>query len=88
MRVKLKKGEQTKLLLLAIKKAKTESKLSKLISIPEGTIYAYKNEITTLPLEKFKVLIDFLNLKKEDVIIEKFLDNNWGRVKGGKRWFY
>ena len=88
MRIKLKRGEQSKLFLSAISKAGTENNLSKLILIPESSIYGYKNELRTLPLNRFKNLLDFLNLKKENIKIDKILEDNWGKIKGGRRLYY
>lgn len=84
MRIKFKKGEQKKLILFAINKAGTERKLSKLINLSKGSIYGYKHEIRTLPEERFKKLLNFLNLKEEDFAIDSILDNNWGQKLGGK----
>jgi|SaaInlStandDraft_7_1057024.scaffolds.fasta_scaffold00839_5 hypothetical protein len=85
MYVKLKKGEQKKLVITAIAKAGSERKLCVKIEVPKGSLYKYKNEITNIPCDRFNKILQYLgdrNNKSKSYIIE-ILPKNWGRQKGG-----
>lgn len=84
MRIKLRKEDLAKLFFLATNKAGTEAKLSRILLIPEGSIYSYKNALGTLPKDRFDALLKFLNIDKTS-IKTKMLDDNWGCVLGGKK---
>lgn len=86
MRVKFLKGQQKKFLDLAIEKTNSPS-LRGLIqfgfSVPYSTLKNYHNESRLLPKNLF---IDLCSLSgiQQDYFKVIFLDENWGRVKGGR----
>lgn len=82
MFVALSKGNQKLLLTQAIQKAGSERKLASVLSIPKSTIYEYKLENMHLPEERFTKIIKLLGLSAKDYKVS-YLDDNWGRVKGG-----
>jgi len=84
MFVKLIRGEQTKLIKAAIEKAGSEKNFSKLLDIPEGSVYHYKLEKRLLPLKRFKKITAFLKINKESIEIKE-LPSNWGQRIGGKK---
>ena len=84
--LKFKKGKQRALVLAAIIKAGSESKLSKLLQIHKARINDFKFEKRNLSSIYTHRLLLFLGLKKEDIqsdiLVE--LSPNWGKIKGGK----
>src|SRR3989344_910058 len=86
MRIKFKKGKQILLMEKAIKKAGSERKLKKILKIPNQTINHYRNELVNISKERLDLIINFLgiNIREIDKLIEKRLDENWGRYKGGR----
>lgn len=85
MRIKFKEGKQNWLLEKAIAKAGSERKLKKILKIPNQTINRYRREQHLLSEERFNLILKFLKLDKKEVknIINKRIDGNWGRKKGG-----
>lgn len=82
MRIRLKKGKQTELILLA-KKEKTWKELSKELEIKEGYLsHEIKKEIVLISENLYKRLGEISNSNFDGNIIEK-LDDNWGKSKGG-----
>lgn len=87
MRVQFKKGEQRKFLDLAVNKLNCVSVRGILqfgFDVSYSSLKNYYCERRLLPLNFFDGLchIAKLNPKKFNV---KYLDDNWGKVKGGKR---
>lgn len=83
MRIKLKKTKQTKLILLA-KNEGTWKELSKKLGINKHYLeIELKNEKRTLSEKLYNNLCKIARVNYEDYI-EKKLDSNWGRAKGGK----
>jgi len=84
MRVKLKKGYQEKLILLAkFKRNLTWKKLAEEIGIVENYLKnEIKNEKRTVSLDTYNNLKKIAEVNFDKYIIEK-LDNNWGKSKGG-----
>jgi len=85
MRIKFKEGKQKWLMEKAIKKAGSERKLKIIIKIPNQTINHYRTEYTNISRDRLNLIIGFLKINKEKVekLIEKKLNENWGRKKGG-----
>jgi hypothetical protein len=82
MFVELKLGEQRKLVLKCIKKAGSERKLSKILSIPNLSIYFYKNELRRMPEERFIKFLKFLNLNVNSELKKvKFLPDNFRKKR-------
>ncbi|MBS3151234.1 hypothetical protein J4443_02535 [Candidatus Woesearchaeota archaeon] len=86
MRIKFKKGKQRWLMEKAIKKAGSERKLKKILKIPNQTVNHYRTEYVNISKKRLDLIINFLGIKINDVdkLIEKKLDENWGRHKGGR----
>jgi len=86
MYVKFKKNEQKKLMKKALQKAGSERALEKILKIPKISIYFYKNEKRNLPLKSAKQITEYLGLEFSSLNpkINRLLDKNWGRRKGGK----
>jgi len=74
--------DQKKILESAIKKAGTYRKLSKILEIPRASIVRYK-QLGTIPEDRFKKIIKFLELNESSLKIKK-LDKNWKQILGGK----
>lgn len=76
--------QQKQLIRDAIKKAGSYRKLVKKTGIPQSSFCNYLNG-QILTEKRFKILLDFLNIKEsEDLIVER-LPDNWKQVLGGKR---
>tara|TARA_Y100000310_G_C20247975_1_gene607734 strand:- start:246 stop:521 length:276 start_codon:yes stop_codon:yes gene_type:complete len=87
MRVKFKSGEQRKFLDLVINRLNCISLRGILqfgFDISYNSLKSYYIERRLLPRDFFEDLchISKINVKKLDV---EYLEDNWGRVKGGKR---
>lgn len=85
MFIRLIKKEQSKLIKTAIKKAGSERKLSKLLKIPNASIYHYKFDQTALPIKRFNKIVSFLKINKKDIKIKEYLPQNWRQKLGGKK---
>jgi len=85
MFIKLKRGEQKKLLMKAIKNAGSQRKLSKIINIPNSSIARYLNGNNSMLEERFDKLANFIEIADKERLIEKKLPTNWMQVKGGKQ---
>ena len=87
MRIKFRKGEQRKFLDLVLEKLMSPS-LRALeqygISIKYQTLKSYYAENRTLPEELFEELCTLANINKKELSFV-FLEDNWGKVKGGER---
>lgn len=64
------KGKQKEFVISAINKAGTEKHLSKKVGISQASLYDYKNEIRSIPLERVKILAIFLGLILEEILIQ------------------
>lgn len=87
MRVKFYKGQQRKFLDLVIEKTNSPS-LRGLIqfgfNIPYSTLKNYHNESRLLPENLFIDLCNLSGISQNSFNIT-FLNENWGRIKGGKK---
>lgn len=82
MRIRLKKGEQKKLIFLA-KKNNTWKELSLLLKLNEAYLsHDIKDEKVLISSEIYDKICKLINTRFDNLIIEK-LDNNWGKIKGG-----
>jgi len=87
MRVKFEKGKQREFLKEVLKRANSPSlrELRKRgLDVSYSTFKNYYNEDRTLPLDLFEQLLVLSNLNRNDFDFE-ILDDNWGRIKGGKK---
>jgi len=85
MYYKLKKGKQRELIQKAIKKAGSERKLCKLMSITKGVIQNSRSETYNISGDLLRKLLKFLNLNIKiynSNILSEF-SPNWGQIKGG-----
>jgi hypothetical protein len=84
---KFKKGTQTKLILEATKKARTQQNLSKILSIPSRTLKHYKAEDFIIPKDRLNRIISYLgkDIKDFEILIESQLQKNWGAIKAGRK---
>lgn len=86
MRVKFQKGMQRKFFEMVLSRAKCPS-LRSLISrgfdFSYSTLKSYYSENRTLPENLFIDLCIFASLDRESIKFE-LLDDNWGKVLGGK----
>ncbi len=87
MRIKFRKGGQRKFLDLVLEKLMSPS-LRALgqygISVKYQTLKSYYAENRTLPEELFEELCRLAGIDKNKLKI-KLLEENWGKIKGGKR---
>jgi len=86
MRIRFRKGRQRKFLDLVVEKLSSPSIRGILqfgLDIPYSTLKNYYNESRLLPEELFDDLCDLARIDKGDLDFE-VVDDNWGRVKGGK----
>lgn len=84
MRIKLNKGKQKELILLA-KGDRTWVDLAKELGLSEFYLrYELRNEKRFLSESLFNRLSDMSHVDFSEFILEK-LDDNWGRAKGGKK---
>ena len=86
MRIKFEKGKQREFLDLVIEKLNSPSLRGILqfgFNVSYSTLKNYYNEDRLLSKELFEDLLEVANLKKEDFEFKE-LDENWGKVKGGK----
>lgn len=82
MRIKLQKGKQTELILLA-KGSKTWNNLSDILKLSEVYVrHDLKKEKRLLSDLTYKKICRIANVNFDDFITEK-LSDNWGKVKGG-----
>ena len=88
MRIKFKKYEQRNFLKKVLEVLGCPS-LSELrnrgISVDYSTLKNYFNESRTIPEDLFEDLIKISKLNKNDFTFE-VLEDNWGKVKGGKSY--
>ena len=86
MRIKFKKGKQNWLLEKAISKAGSERKLKKITGIHNAVINRYRSERVNICDKRLNLMLNFLDMDKKDIekFVERRLDENWGRKKGGK----
>ena len=87
MRVKFARGKQREFIRKVMEKAMSPS-LRKLeqygISVNYQTLKSYYSENRTLPLTLFEDFCRLSGIDKNKLKI-KLIDENWGKVKGGKR---
>ncbi len=86
MRIKFKKGKQKTFLNLVIEKINSPSLRGILqfgFTVPYSTLKNYYNEARTLPIDLFGDLCDVAKIDKSKLNF-KIIDENWGKVKGGK----
>ena len=86
MRVKFKKGKQRNFLDLVVERLSSPSVRGILqfgLEVPYSTLKNYYNESRLLPWGLFEDLCDLARIDKGDLDFE-VVDDNWGRVKGGK----
>ncbi|MFA5764467.1 MAG: hypothetical protein WC915_06695 [archaeon] len=82
MRIRLKKGEQKKLILL-VKNNNTWKELALLLKLNESYLsHDIKDEKVLISSEVYNKICKLTNKKFDEFIIEK-LTNNWGKTKGG-----
>ncbi len=81
-------GFQEKLIDLAVKKAGSQRKLSKILNIPKGRMNDYKKEINLLPMERLRKILAFLNLDEYDISenITERIPQYWGQIVGGRHF--
>lgn len=84
---KFKPSKQSKLVSMAVEKAGSQRKLSKLLNIPKGTISAYLAEEYSISLGRLKELLKFLDLNMKDLSMTmgERLPKHWGQSLGGKK---
>ena len=85
MRIKFKKGKQRKFLDLAVEKLNSPSVRGILqfgFDIPYSTLKNYYNESRLMPKNLFDDVCEIARINKGELIFE-FVDENWGKVKGG-----
>ena len=82
MFIKLKEGEQERLVRDSIKKAESYRRLAKITKIPRSTICGYL-EGKAITEERFNTLTDFLDIQNKEELISKKLPDNWKQVRGG-----
>jgi len=82
-RVRLKKGKQREIILLAVEKYGSLKHLSKKFNIPYSTFKKYAQETRLLPEGLFENILSISNIKKENLDIA-YLDSHWGTSIGGK----
>jgi len=75
------KEKQEAIIKSAIKKAGSYRKLEKLTKIPKASIYRYE-KLKAIPENRFKKLINFLQIKIKKNHLE-ILEDNWGQKNGG-----
>ncbi|NYZ78261.1 hypothetical protein H0N96_02560 [Candidatus Micrarchaeota archaeon] len=85
MRILIPLSAQKSILNLALRKAGSERKLERELSIPSSSIYDYSRGKRLLSHERFNALLKFIGgsadyYEKQAVL----LPDNWGQVKGGK----
>lgn len=86
-RIKFKKGEQRKFLLLVLEKLNCPSlrALNQFgFDIPYSTLKSYFSENRNLPENFFRDLCYISKINVSDLSVE-FLEENYGQVLGGKR---
>lgn len=76
------KNNQEKIIKLAIKKAGGYRKLEEITKIPKSSLYRY-GKLESIPEERFQKIISFLEIKKDNLNLEK-LEDNWKQKIGGK----
>jgi len=85
-RIKFGKGKQRNFLDLAIEKLNAPSLRGILqfgFAIPYSTLKNYYNESRLLPTELFNDICEIARIDKSELAFE-LLDDNWGKIKGGK----
>jgi hypothetical protein len=85
MRVKFKKGQQKKFIVLVMKKmnSTTLRDLSNRLNISYSCIKKYYNELRLFPFVLFEDLCFVCKIDKNSFQVN-FLKDNWGQIKGGK----
>jgi len=84
----MKEGLQKELVVACIENTGSERNLSKALGIPKSSIYYYKYEKWYLPEKRFESMMSLINVKKKLYFkkgIISFLEDNWGRKKGGQK---
>ncbi len=84
MRVKLKKGEQRKLIAATMQKHNSLNTVAQRLQIPYPTLKNYFQENMLLPKEIFEKLLK-LSHKKEKDFEASYLPENWGKRIGGQK---
>ena len=86
MRIKFKRGGQRKFLDLVVERLNSPSVRGILqfgFDVPYSTLRNYYNESRLLPEELFLDLLEVSGLREDELKVER-VDENWGKVKGGK----
>jgi hypothetical protein len=86
-RVRFRKGEQRKFLNEVLRRVNCPSLRAFLqfgFDIPYSTLKNYYSELRLLPKSFFEELSSFSGIRKESYVVE-FLEENWGKIKGGKK---
>jgi hypothetical protein len=85
-RIRFKKGEQRKFLDLAVEKLNAPSVRGILqfgFDVPYSTLKNYYNESRLMPRDFFEDICEVALIGKSTFEVEE-VDENWGKVKGGK----
>ena len=82
MFIKLKEGNQRRLMQKALDLAGSQKKLSDITGIPPQSIANYFNG-ELMREERFDKFTQFLKIKNKDKMINERLPDNWRQVKGG-----
>ena len=88
--IKFNKGKLRKFVLLALKKAGSERKLTKLLNWPLIAIYRYKLERINISNLRLRQLLGYIGLDYKNIIFKEnpiLLNENWGRIIGGINCF-
>ncbi|MBU2104517.1 MAG: hypothetical protein KKF67_01950 [Nanoarchaeota archaeon] len=83
-RIKLKQGQQKKIIAEAAKGVGSLKKLGANMNIPYSTMKKYNQELFLLPERLFNKILELTQLEKEDLDIT-YLQSNWGAKIGGKK---
>ncbi len=86
MRIKFKKGEQRKFLDLVVGKLNSPSVRGILqfgFDVPYSTLRNYYNESRLISKDLFDDICEIALIDKSELEFE-VIDENWGKVKGGK----
>lgn len=87
MRIKFKKGFQSRVIATAIKQCGSEKRVVDLTRISKGALYRYKKEEAHISHERLITLLPLTGFVLSDISknILSHLPENWGQKLGGKR---
>ena len=86
MRIKFKRGRQRKFLDLVVERLSSPSLRGILqfgFDVPYSTLKSYYSESRLLPEGLFWDLLEASALREDELRVER-VDENWGKIKGGK----